>query len=270
MSASTNEQAARVRLLHQLFRAIIQGAAIRPFYDLHSQQLNTVTPCDLLQLLDEMLLGDEPAIRLQPAFNKLLNLLHEPLANNPMMPFCGANHYLGILLENDRLMQEKLYEVKLLLGAFNREPESRLIKQELFEHFVLLKPIATFYLIKEKLLFPLLEKRLPEFTGIAVMWSFYDDIYISMKRARNVLKEEETDLAAINKAFASFFFTIYTIRCREECLLFPLAAEFITDPEFDQLLDENITIGFPYYQPEKQLSTHIYLATLPRMTFWRN
>ena len=89
--------------------------------------------------------------------NKLLNLLYKTLLAYPYTP-PAADSYLGILLENNRLMQEQLNALKPGIKQLNTMPDDTQTRQQLRYRLQQLQPFTNYYLIKENLLFPLIEK----------------------------------------------------------------------------------------------------------------
>lgn len=58
---------------------------------------------------------------------------------------------------------------------------------------------GNYYLIKENVLFPVIEKYVPEFRCLSVMWSFHDDIKQNLKSAIEKLHKPTFDLKIFNR-----------------------------------------------------------------------
>jgi PAS domain S-box-containing protein len=121
---------------------------------------------------------------------------------------------------------------------------------ELIEKLNDLTRIDLHYQIKENVLFPLIEKHLPDYRCLQVMWSFHDDIRRNMKEAIQMLDNTDLDLKKFNRLAGDVFFNIYAIKFREERILFPIISDLIPENELDNLFGESLEIGFPFVQPE--------------------
>ncbi|WP_163710842.1 DUF438 domain-containing protein [Mangrovibacterium lignilyticum] len=249
MSEFTNHKAKRLQKLTTLFRAILVSENVKSLYHEYRGIINLCIPSDVVYLVDELVKENIPMPELKKGINKLLNLLHKPIADYPYTP-PPANSYLGVLQENNRLMLEKLTALKPGIKALNQAPGDTAIKQQVIGQLHGLEPFSSYYFIKENLLFPVIEKHLPEFRCLSVMWSFHDDIRRNLKQAIALLESPDTDLATFNRCTGDFFFNMSAIRFREERILYPLVADTVPERELQALLSESLEIGFPFYQPE--------------------
>ena len=249
MSEFTNHKAERLQRLRELFMAILEGDPVKPLYRQYQAIINRCIPSDVVYLVDELVRKDIPMPELKTGINKLLNLLYKTIAAYPYTP-PPADSYLVILTENNRLMQEKLNTLKPGIKQLNAMPDDTQTRQQLRYGLQQLQPFTNYYLIKENLLFPLIEKHLPEFRCLSVMWSFHDDIRRNLKKAIALLEEPQPDLSIFNRCAGDLFFNMNAIRFREERILYPLVADLIPETELQALLPESLDIGFPFYQPE--------------------
>ncbi len=86
------------------------------------------------------------------------------------------------------------------------------------------------------------------------MWSFHDDIRISLKKLISILSENSYELKEFNRLIGDIFFKMFAIIFREERILFPYMLETIPEETLNSLFEESIDIGFPYYTPENIIS----------------
>lgn len=85
------------------------------------------------------------------------------------------------------------------------------------------------------------------------MWSFHDDIRRNIKEIIAHLEADAPiDLKRMNRLAGDIFFNIYAVKFREERLLFPFMEDNIAPEIIDELWNESVDMGFPYYQPEKK------------------
>jgi len=114
-------------------------------------------------------------------------------------------------------------------------------------------------------LFPVIERYIPEFRCLSVMWSFHDDIKRNLKAAIQQLKEDSVfDLKLFNRLVGDLFFNIYAIKFREERILYPMVQEIIPEKILNELFKDSLEIGFPYFSPETS-TVHENLNTVPEI-----
>jgi PAS domain S-box-containing protein len=186
---------------------------------------------------------------LKRGINKLLNLLYKTIENYPYYPPVKES-YLGCLTENNRLLDEQLKEIKPLIRQINQTPENVVLKQLLAEKFSEIEKFTQYYVIKENILFPVIEEHIPEFRCLSVMWSFHDDIKRNLKLVQEELVSRNFGLAHFNRLSGDLFFTMYAIKFREERILYPLVQDVVLEKVLNQLFSESLQIGLPFYQPE--------------------
>ncbi|MFV0590758.1 MAG: DUF438 domain-containing protein [Draconibacterium sp.] len=260
MSEFTTHRSERVNKLKHLFTAILAGEQVKELYLHYTNIIGQCVPSDVVYLVDELVKDNIPMPELKTGINKLLNLLYKTLVSHPYYP-PESDSYLGVLTENNRLMQEKLVALKPLIKAVNHDQDKDVHFNELTRLFSAHEAFTRYYLIKENVLFPVIERNIPEFRCLSVMWSFHDDIRRNLKKAIKLLGEKPFDLALFNRTTGDLFFNINAIRFREERILYPLVAEKIPEKELQALFPESLEIGFPFYQPDVLLSNSGPLTT---------
>jgi hypothetical protein len=180
--------------------------------------------------------------------------VYKTLSDFPYSP-PEKSSFLGCMIENNRILDLKLQTVKPLIRAFNSEQSGEKLKEALLSGFSEIEKVEQYYLIKENVLFPVIEKYVPEFRCLSVMSSFHDDIRRNLKEMLAELQKKELDLKRFNRLAGDIFFNIYAIKFREERILFPVIQNFIPENELNQLFPDAIETGFPYWQPENLLQS---------------
>ncbi len=249
MSEFTNHKEKRVTQLVKLFQGILKGENLGQLVADNQKLIESCIPSDVISVVDRLVLMKIPMDDLKRGINKLLNLLYKTLSDYPYYP-PAKESYLGCLVENNRVLDEKLKLVKPKIKELNNTSENEDLKIELLKLFIEIEEFNKYYLIKENILFPLIEKHVPEFRCLSVMWSFHDDIKRNLKSAIEELSKQEFNLKSLNRFVGDFFFNTYAIKFREERLLYPLVQEVVPDAVLNSLFTESLEIGFPYYQPE--------------------
>jgi len=249
MSEFTSHRANRVAKLLELFQIIIRGEMNSVAFPEVMQTIELVEPIDVITVVDQLVQLSIPMPELKKGINKALNLLHKSLEQFPYnAPTSGS--FLNILIQNNQQIDLRLKNIRPLIAGINLEKENPALRNDLIEKLTELLRIDLHYQIKENVLFPQIEKYLPDYRCLQVMWSFHDDIRRNLKIAIELLKTSNFDLKQFNRLAGDLFFNIYAIKFREERILFPIIMNLIPKNVLNALIDESLEIGFPYIQAE--------------------
>lgn len=248
MSEINNHRSQRLEKLKELFSAILKSDNVKELYEKYQRIIDLCLPSDVVYLVDELVKMEIPMPVLKKGINKLLNLLHKTISEYPYFP-PRTKSFLWVCVENNRLMLQKLNELKPVIKEINREGNSPELNTTAINQLVALEKISKYYLIKENLLFPVIEKYVPEFRCLSVMWSFHDDVRRNLKKCIQLLQSDSSGLAEFNRLIGDIYFNINAVKFREERILYPLVDEKVPGKELDELLAESLEIGFPYYEP---------------------
>ncbi len=253
MSEITEHKKQRVEHLETLFNGILKGEKLGQLVRENQSVIDLCIPSDVVSLVDRLVLLKIPMEDIKKGINKLLNLLHKTLSEHPYYPPAKGS-YLGCLVENNRLLDEKLLKIKPLFREVNKHSDDLSIRKKLLIKFNEIEKFNSYYTIKENVLFPVIEKHISEFRCLQVMWSFHDDIKRNLKAAIKQLKDNSAfDLKLFNRLVGDLFFNIHAIKFREERILYPMVREIIPEEILNSLFKESLEIGFPYFQPKKYL-----------------
>ena len=247
MSEFTNHKANRVEKLVKLFRIVIQEEMTSELVASYQHVIDLAEPADVIAVVDELVKLPVPMPELKKGINKALNLLNKTLYEFPYTaPTSGS--FFGCMIRNNEQIDLRLKAIRPLLKAINQG--NRLVRHELREKFADLAKIDLHYQIKENVFFPIVEKYLPDYRCLQVMWSFHDDIRRNLKEVIQLLDSENFDIKRFNRLSGDLFFNIYAIKFREERILFPIVSELIPEKELNVLISESLEIGFPFISPE--------------------
>lgn len=250
MSEFTEHKKVRVEKLETLFYGIVKGEKLGELVRENQLVIESCIPSDVISVVDKLVGSEIPMEDLKRGINKLLNLLHKTLMNH-LYHSPSKESYLGCLVENSRILDEVLQEIRPLIRSLNQNPEDDKIGKLLLAKFTRVDKYKTYYVVKENVLFPLIEKHIPEFRCLSVMWSFHDDIKRNLKEILVQLNNENLfDLKSFNRLVGDLFFNIYAIKFREERILYPLVEELIPESELHALFSESAEIGLPFYFPK--------------------
>jgi PAS domain S-box-containing protein len=247
MSEFTNHKAERVGQLLELFQLVISGELTSERVSHYQKVIDLAQPADVISVVDQLVQLPVPMPELKKGINKALNLLGKSLQEFPYEPPVSGS-FLHVLILNNEQIDMRLKAIRPLLKELNQG--NRLVKNKLRDQLTDLLLIDLHYQIKENVLFPLIEKHLPDYRCLQVMWSFHDDIRRNLKEVIQMLETEDFDLKKLNRLAGDIFFNIYAIKFREERILFPIISGIIPEEELNSLIGESLEIGFPFVQPE--------------------
>ncbi len=241
--------------LYRLTKGFLEGADGKELVRSHQSIIASATPLEVILAFDAIMKDDYPMDAVKKAVNKVMNLLYKGLNDLPVPePLSGS--YLHTLSLNNALMAQKLNEIRPLIQPFNDAPDNATLRLQLINNFKDLQLFRKQYLIKENILFPIIEKHLPEHLCLRIMWSFHDDITRNLDYLIDELSLSLPDLRKINRLLGLVFFNMMAIKFREEKILFPVLMTYVPEQELEDLLEESLELGFPYYTPES-------LTTIP-------
>lgn len=255
MSEISLHQQAHVAVLHELYRAIIRKAGAVETIKKFEQEISLITPSDIVVFVHELVMTAQPMHEIKAGINKLLNVTYKAISSYPYeTPKSGS--YLDLCIANNKEMIRKMEALRPTLIALNKETENRELRTSLLMQWQKIEPFTQYYVIKENVLFPMIEHKIEAFKCISVMWSFHDDIRRNLAEIIQYLKSEEAiELKKLNRLAGDLFFNLYAIRFREERLLFPFIEQLIAPEEIDALWNESVALGFPYINPEPKEET---------------
>jgi len=171
--------------------------------------------------------------------------------NNSSANFkAGSKSFLATLEANNTEMEKILNSISQIFKEFNKQPTNKKLQKQLTELFKKLESFSNYYVIKENVLFPIIEQTWPDYRCLQIMWSFHDDIRNSIKYILNSLKSGIIDSKEFNRSIGDVFFNMLTIKFREERILFPYMLATIPEESIEKMTKESIEIGFPFVQPK--------------------
>lgn len=247
MSEFTQHKIARIEKLLELFTIVIREEFKSDKLQEYQSVIDNCIPADIIDVVDILVIQKTPMPELKKGINKTLNLLNKSLNNYPFSkPKSGSLN--DLFFRNNKEAEIRLTEIKPLIKQLNKEPENQNLKTLLVEKLSDLSKIDLHYQIKENVLFPLIEKFMPDYRCLQVMWSFHDDIRRNLKEIIGNLEKQDFDLKRFNNLAGDIFFNIYAIIFREDKILLPVVSELISEDILNGLIPECQKIGFPFIE----------------------
>lgn len=261
MSEFTDNKKIRIDQLLEFFNGIRKGENAVKVVEDNYELINNTIPSDVIILVDKLIQLNIPIEELKKGINKFLNLLFKTIQDYPYTPPV-KNSYFGCCLENNQQMDARLKAIRPLIKNINKNQNNEELRNELKNKFIDIEKFNKYYLIKENVLFPLLESNLSEYRCIQLMWSFHDDIRKNIKLVIQELNSDDFDLRKFNRLTGDIFFNMYAIKFREERILFPYIQENIPEKLLNSLFKDSLEIGFPFFQPKSTADDEMTKKTM--------
>ena len=249
MSQFTNHNDKKIAKLLELAEVVINKQKAAAYVKENMDTIDAIMPSDVTTLVHQLVEKGYEMEDLKKHIAKILNLFYKAL-NNFEVPSPEETDLLYWLQKNNRIMQEKLVELKAPIKAINIEGVSEKYLQEINNGIENLKSYINYFTIKENLLFPAIEKYWKDFKCVQVMWSIHDDIRRHLKELPEIIKAEDFDLKLFNVVSSKLYFDVKAIIFRDENILFPEMLITIPKEEMKQHLMESKDFEFPFIKPE--------------------
>ena len=249
MSEFTNHKEIRIARLVKLFRLVISQELTSGSVQEYQQVIDGACPADVIAVVDQLVQLKIPMPQLKKGINKALNLIHKSLQEFPYA-YPEPESFFYWMVKNNEQIDIRLKAIRSLLKLINQDADNQSVRNELRDKFADLSRIDIHYQIKENVLFPAIEKYMPDYRCLQVMWSFHDDIRQNLKEIVRMLNGDNFDIKLFNRLAGDLFFNIYAVKFREERILFPIVTDIIPNEEINILIDESLEIGFVFIQPE--------------------
>lgn len=248
-------QEERIQELLELFDAVtFKNKAHETVSRLQDTAIANAQPDDIVILVHRIVESDYQMSDIKVGVSRILNVLRRSIDNYPYKrPAKGT--FLDICIRNNEEIIRRLNKIRPHVHKLNKNDISEKDKTMLIELWQDLKSVTDYYLIKENILFPLVENHLSDYRCVAVMWSIHDDIRRNLNYLIDLLSSDSYELSDVNRLIGDLFFDINAIVFREEKLLYPFIEKNIPSQAIEELWNESVESGFPYYTPELKEKT---------------
>ena len=252
MSEFSTHQSQKIADLTELFEAIIyKQKAAETIHKFQPTTIANITPDDVVIFVHQLVDSGYPMDDIKSGINKLLNVLRRPL-DDFRYEKPADDSFFGVCIQNNAQAISHLNKIRPYILEINKKALTSEIKTELITLWTDVQKFTDYYLIKENILFPLVEKYVADYRCISVMWSIHDDIRKNINQLIDILNLNDTDLKHLNRLTGDIFYNIYSIIFREERLLFPVIQKYIPADEIENIWNESVESGFPYINPPKK------------------
>ena len=254
MSEFTTNANQRLLELLELSELILTTGNARGFITKNSEFIASIVPSDFIFLFDELVNQGHPIEDLKRLSNKILNIFHTTITDfKKVKP--EPDSFLAVLEQNNFAMEQVLNSIRPVYKSFVKNPNDPELRNQLKSNFERLEVFTGYYIIKENVLFPVIEKHVPEHKCLQIMWSFHDDIRKNIKSILEQLTNKIDDQNVFNRYVGDVFFNMLAIKFREENILFPYIHDIAERDELEMMNQMAGELGFPYIHPEQKQSS---------------
>lgn len=239
----------RLIKLKELFFAIIEKKDAVNKVIKSKEWLTEFEPSDIIFLVHDLTKGDHDTNELKTGINKILNVLHDYIRSYPVTEIRKGG-LIHACFVNNKILKEILDDIRPLVKGINKNKDDKVFASDLISKLQEFSKVDQYYLIKENVIFPFIEKHVKEIGCLGIMWSFHDDIRKNIRICIELLSSEKPDVIGFNKHIGAVFFNVLAIKFREERILFPYVIDTIGDKQLDVLFKDATEIGFPFYKPK--------------------
>ena len=134
MSEFTQHQKERIKQLEVLFNGILKGENLVHLVRENQNVIDNCIPADVVYLVDKLVIQEIPIEQLKKGINKLHNLLHKTISEY-VYHQPAKESYLGCLVENNRLLDEKLKEIRPQIREINKQPDNVKLRNSIKTRF---------------------------------------------------------------------------------------------------------------------------------------
>lgn len=233
----------RVKGLIEYVKGLKANLDGKGLYDKYKEDIEKVTPQEAFEVFFNLIEEGVKPEEILTFLDKVVNVFYKSLLNYRWEKPKNDNFLMDLINENEALVK-KIEEIKVLL----KEPDLQLKKDTLLPKVEELKEFNDHYLKKENILFPYMEKAMPKFQGLSIMWELHDIVRAQIKDAIEVIKDNKSTEAELNMSIANVFFGMIGLKKKEELILFPSASEVLSDDDWYQMHKQSLEYKFPFIE----------------------
>ncbi|NLY44073.1 MAG: DUF438 domain-containing protein [Clostridiaceae bacterium] len=242
-------QNTRVKRLIEYVKGLKANLNGKELYIRYKEDIDNVTPQEAFEIFYSLLEEGIEAKEILVFLDKVVNVFYKSLLNYRWQKPKNDNFLMDLISENEALVK-KTDEIRLLL----KEPDLDVKKEKLLPKIEELKQFNVHYLKKENILFPYMEKAMPKFQGLSIMWALHDVVRNQIKELIEILKDSNSSEEKLNKSIANLFFSMLGLKKKEELILFPAASEVLSDDDWYQMHKQSLEYGIAFSERDSYFS----------------
>lgn len=241
-----NTDKIRVTRLTEYVRGLKNNESGVELYNEYKDDIVNVKPQEAFEIFKNLLDEGIESKEILVFLDKVINAFYKGLSGHKWQMPENDNFLMDMHSENEELAK-KTDEIKEML----KEADLKTKKESILQKVIELEQFNDHYLKKENILFPYMEKAASKFEGTKIMWSLHDDVRNLLKRAKEILQDDNSTAQQVNIAIANLFFGILGVKKKEELILFPAACEVLSEEDWHEMHKQSLEYNFPFIQKAK-------------------
>lgn len=252
-------------------KGVLEDEDLGALYAEYEDDIKSVQYDEVMILVNWMVsCGDYDMETIKDALNRIINIFSNQLDKDVFNLCRHVPQFISILSDENVAITEHMDSIKELLKLHSKAPEgsaeSDRCRHGLIAKLEELTEIDKHYVKMENILFPYVEKYIPEYRCIGVMWSIHDDVRQGIKSLIGILSEPAMDAIKFNRSVGRLFFDIYGLIFREDYVLLPMAAQKIPEDVFAEIVSQCPEIGYSFIKSPDVKTTSKKEAYVPEGT----
>jgi PAS domain S-box-containing protein len=218
----------------------------RELFDSVTAQETMVLVDNIMQSVDDIELVKIIVTRMLHSFTKALAAESRPFDTS--IPF-----HRTLMERNDRI-NANLDALKPIVTRMNTGDFTASDRASTKTIILELDALTDHYMMKENILFPVVERFVEESGCVQLMWAIHDDVRNTLKTLESAIEDMRTPLSDLNKLFGKLFFDMRSMVFREEQVLLPAISNHVPRNQLLALSEDQQDEG--QVDPAKGSSPH--------------
>lgn len=238
------EQSPRVRSLHEFVTRVHDGTAASEIATEYEDAIDSVRPYDVLAIEHELLEEGVSVPEIKQEIEPILATVRPTLeAHDWERPERG--HPIDNMMRENRAIESHLEDLETIEAEIQEASGPPLeAVTALQDHIEALEGIDRHFVRKENELFPYLEDHWKHDRPLGVMWSIHDDLRSLRSTIEDLSVEPGTNPETLTRLISRFTTLSRGLIFKEESIVFPVAAETLTDGAWEQIQRESTDLGY--------------------------
>ena len=197
----------------------------------------SVDAFEAMELIDLVIRIVVDMQQIKPIVTRMLHSFSKGLTKESR-PFNKDNRLIKSILANNGVINSTLDSMMTHVAQINSKKSLQEHRTPILDSLKVLKEMEKHYIMKENLLFPIVEQHIEQNKCELLMWSIHDDIRRNLKELINFLENKKTDVKEFNQLIGALFFDVRSMVFREEQVLLPAVLDKIPPSVFAELEKE--------------------------------
>lgn len=239
-------------------KGVLEEDDLGALYREYESDIMSVKPDEVMALVDWMVACGEYSMEtVKDALNRIINIFSSHLEDDAFDLSGNVSKFISVMAQENDAVTEHMEKIKEKLKLFSKSEAGSVyhnsLKGGVKKLIEELAGIENHYVKKENILFPYVEKHIPEYRCLHVMWSIHDDVRRGIKTLSGILSEDPMDEIKFNRAIGRLFFDIYGMIFRENYILLPMSVMRIPESDLKEMASQCSEIGYSFIEaPEME------------------